>query len=207
MKTKWLFTILMMIILLSQINGFAAASENSKEEDLRFRVLANSDTEDDQLTKQAVYYLMQQEILSTLASEKLWEKESLIKEIEKHIPQWQAKVEQALLAREEPYHATVRFEQHAFPVKQTEGEQYPAGVFDTIVITLGEGKGENWWCSIFPSFCEKVLISKEDQEKPIKEKSCKTNLSPEVETTAATIKVDSYIVKWFQKGWNWISKE
>lgn len=30
---------------------------------------------------------------------------------------------------------------------------YPAGVYDAILITLGEGKGENWWCVLFPPLC------------------------------------------------------
>src|SRR5699024_12022407 len=40
-----------------------------------------------------------------------------------------------------------------FPIKKYGNFLYPAGEYEAIVITLGEGLGENWWCVLFPPLC------------------------------------------------------
>lgn len=40
-----------------------------------------------------------------------------------------------------------------FPKKIYKGVLYEAGNYESLVITLGEGIGENWWCVLFPPLC------------------------------------------------------
>lgn len=40
-----------------------------------------------------------------------------------------------------------------FPTKQYENFQLPAGNYNTLRITIGEGTGENWWCVLYPQLC------------------------------------------------------
>ncbi|KAA2302408.1 stage II sporulation protein R, partial [Clostridioides difficile] len=40
-----------------------------------------------------------------------------------------------------------------FPTKLYGGTVYPAGDYEAVRITLGEGKGQNWWCVLFPPLC------------------------------------------------------
>ena len=40
-----------------------------------------------------------------------------------------------------------------FPTKSYEDITFPAGEYDAIHITIGEGKGENFWCVMFPALC------------------------------------------------------
>ena len=51
-----------------------------------------------------------------------------------------------------------------FPKKIYKGVTYPEGKYQSLVITLGEGKGDNWWCVLFPPLC---LIEAEESEENI----------------------------------------
>ena len=54
----------------------------------------------------------------------------------------------------------VSFGNNYFPNKNYKGVNYPAGNYESLVITLGEGKGHNWWCVLFPPLC--LLDERED---------------------------------------------
>lgn len=40
-----------------------------------------------------------------------------------------------------------------FPSKKYKGITYKDGYYESLVVTLGEGKGDNWWCVLFPPLC------------------------------------------------------
>ena len=42
---------------------------------------------------------------------------------------------------------------HLFPYKTYGSYQFPAGVYDTLLVTIGSGRGSNWWCLAFPPLC------------------------------------------------------
>ena len=43
--------------------------------------------------------------------------------------------------------------QNYFPSKVYKGVVYKEGMYDSLVVTLGNGKGQNWWCVLFPPLC------------------------------------------------------
>ena len=57
--------------------------------------------------------------------------------------------------------AAVSLQKEAFPVRQYDTFTLPAGVYDSLRITIGAGEGQNWWCVIFPSLCVSA-VSVED---------------------------------------------
>ena len=50
-------------------------------------------------------------------------------------------------------HVTVSLSRESYPTKSYEGFTLPAGKYESLRITLGEGKGHNWWCIVFPPVC------------------------------------------------------
>lgn len=52
-----------------------------------------------------------------------------------------------------PYNATVCLGKSYFPTRHYEGFTLPAGTYDALKVTIGEGKGQNWWCIMFPALC------------------------------------------------------
>lgn len=48
---------------------------------------------------------------------------------------------------------TINFGMNYFPEKDYKGIKYEEGYYESLLITLGEGKGDNWWCVLFPPLC------------------------------------------------------
>lgn len=51
-----------------------------------------------------------------------------------------------------------------FPEKSYKGVTYPEGDYDALRIILGDGKGDNWWCVMFPPLCISEITDTEDYE-------------------------------------------
>ena len=47
----------------------------------------------------------------------------------------------------------VNYGMNYFPEKRFKGVTYEEGYYESLVVTLGEGKGDNWWCVLFPPLC------------------------------------------------------
>ena len=56
---------------------------------------------------------------------------------------------------------TINYGNNYFPEKEYKGVMYPEGNYESLVITLGSGLGENWWCVLFPPLC---LLEAEEEE-------------------------------------------
>ncbi len=51
------------------------------------------------------------------------------------------------------YHATVKLCEESFPDRTYDGVTLPQGVYDALIIELGSGQGNNWWCVVYPPLC------------------------------------------------------
>ncbi len=51
------------------------------------------------------------------------------------------------------YTARAALKREEFPTRVYEGVTLPAGVYDALIIELGTGKGDNWWCVLYPPLC------------------------------------------------------
>ena len=49
---------------------------------------------------------------------------------------------------------TVELSREAYPTREYEAVTLPAGIYDSLRVTIGEGEGRNWWCVVFPPLCE-----------------------------------------------------
>ncbi|MCD8364210.1 MAG: stage II sporulation protein R [Clostridiales bacterium] len=118
---------------------------------LRFHVLANSDSSEDQELKLRVrdavgtYMSEQLEGVSSLGESKVIVEENLA-EIEKIA---ESEVEAAGYA----YPVTASLETGVFPEKTYGSFTFPAGVYEALRVVIGEGDGHNWWCVMYPNLC------------------------------------------------------
>ena len=53
----------------------------------------------------------------------------------------------------------INFGYNYFPTREFKGHTYEEGFYESLVISIGEAKGDNWWCVMFPNLC---LIEKND---------------------------------------------
>ncbi len=56
----------------------------------------------------------------------------------------------------------IDFGMNYFPSKEYKGIKYEEGYYESLVITLGKGEGDNWWCVLFPPLC--LIEGEEDTE-------------------------------------------
>jgi stage II sporulation protein R len=65
------------------------------------------------------------------------------------------------------YKANIRIGREEFPERNYGGEIYPAGEYTALIVELGEGEGENWWCVLFPSLCLSAVKGEDSVEASI----------------------------------------
>ncbi len=51
------------------------------------------------------------------------------------------------------YQAKAKLCQENFPDRKYDGITLPQGVYDALIVELGSGKGDNWWCVVYPPLC------------------------------------------------------
>lgn len=151
-----LLSILFMIVMAweGQRIDAAVAGGPIPEESIRLRILANSDNPSDQLVKReirdAVVAQMQRWVLELDNPQSLEDAKVLTRS---HLPEIRQLVGQELSKRGVTYAYDVTLGSVPFPTKLYGGTVYPAGEYEAVRITLGEGKGQNWWCVLFPPLC------------------------------------------------------
>jgi stage II sporulation protein R len=148
---------------------------------IRLRILANSDLESDQALKRQVRDAVNAQI--TLWVKDLTSLEKAKTVIHEKLPEIQAIAERVVADQGSDQSVKVKFGKVQFPTKLYGQFLYPAGEYQAILITLGEGKGANWWCVLYPPLCfldfsNGVAVSDGFEGK----KTAKAAAAPKVET-------------------------
>lgn len=131
------------------------------EESIRFRVIANSDSIEDQNKKKEIKKAVDTELNKLMIqATNIEEARNLIKNdlptIEKIINEFNVDYK-------------MNYGYNYFPEKEYKGITYDAGNYESLVITLGSGIGKNWWCVMFPPLC--LLEAEENDLKEVEYKS------------------------------------
>jgi stage II sporulation protein R len=156
-KLVMLFTLLLIIIgsTTIYIKGEMKKVDNTvpvfKEKLIRFHVIANSDSDEDQKLKLKV----RDEIIAYLdpmldKSKSIEQSEQIINENKDKIVEVSSKV---IKDNEYKYDVKVELGYSNFPTKQYSNIVLPAGNYKALKVVIGEGKGKNWWCVMFPPLC------------------------------------------------------
>lgn len=156
MKYKLLIVSLVLIISIIYIlNSYLTAQEaymdGIRDEIIRFHVRANSDSEEDQALKLKVRDKILKETKYLLKESKsIDETRSIMKNNLDNIKYIAQKV---LEDEGENYDVNVTFGIERFPTRKYGNLVFPAGEYEALVVDIGEGKGQNWWCVMFPPLC------------------------------------------------------
>lgn len=145
------------IILIIFILSTAFFSNNNKitipEDSIRFRIIANGNELKDQYLKQNIRKDLENNLF------KLIENSKSIEETRKIIIDNQYLIEETLDKYNTPYN--INYGYNYFPEKEFEGTTYSEGDYESLVITLGEAEGDNWWCVMYPPLC---LLESEQED-------------------------------------------
>ena len=184
--------ILIFILLISYARAKSSDISNSV---LRLHILANSNTYTDQQLKLAVRNRVLDEtkdIFKNAGSAK--ESARLAEENSALI---QSIAEDEIKVQGFNYPVTVSVEKAAFPTK-TYGElALPSGKYTAVRIKIGEAKGENWWCVMYPPLCfADGVITASDEAKSLSDDSY--NLVTGKDNGAIPVEIRFKIVEIFQ---------
>lgn len=118
---------------------------------IRFRIIANSNSIKDQNIKQKVKLALEKEIVKTTVNAKNKEEAKL--NINKNLENYEAIVKNVLKDNNENIKFDLNYGDNYFPEKTYKGVKYEEGNYESLVVTLGKGAGNNWWCVLFPPIC------------------------------------------------------
>lgn len=125
------------------------------KEVLRFHVLANSDSEEDQAVKvkvrDAVLAYMEENMEQELKAEpdagatRTW--------VETHLRELEEVADRTVAQEGYLYQSRAEVEVSYFPDKRYGDIFFPQGEYEALKIKLGKARGHNWWCVLYPSLC------------------------------------------------------
>ena len=124
---------------------------NEYEGIIRFHVIANSNSGEDQALKLKVRNCVLAKVQNRMSEScTAAETRRYIEENLGEIEEWAG---QCVRAEGYDYKVAARIGVTAIPAKEYDDVYFPAGNYEALTITIGEGKGHNWWCVIFPPLC------------------------------------------------------
>ncbi len=174
LKNSSIVLFLLFIYILFSAGSYSLAiSSDLSQSVFRLHVLANSDSKEDQELKLKVRDNLldfMNEICSNCST-----KEEAMKIANENKDKFQEIAENTIKENGFNYSVKININNFYFPTKSYGDISLPAGYYDALRVEIGEAKGQNWWCVMFPSLC---FI---DVSSGIVDKNAKENLEDNLE--------------------------
>lgn len=138
-------------VFVSAISYVNAVSEDISDSVFRLHVIANSDSKEDQDLK----YKVRDAVLEYMnnISADCSSKEEVIRLAYEHQDDFISVAEKVIRENGFDYNVKIEIGNFEFPTKYYGDISLPAGFYDALKIEIGEAKGQNWWCVMFPPLC------------------------------------------------------
>ena len=160
-KTMKIFVPIFLFLLLisAYVTPFIQTSERISDDVFRLHILANSDNEEDQQLKLKVRDAVLkkgQNVFTDCSS-----LEEIIASCESNIDLFEETATECI--KENGYHYSVNayVDKEYFNTREYEEITLPSGIYNALKIEIGEAKGHNWWCVMFPAICLSAVSDSE----------------------------------------------
>lgn len=143
--------LLIIYVFLSAKSYSSAVFNDLSNSVLRLHVIANSDDTSDQELK----YKVRDSVLAHMKelSKDCKTKDEAIQILNEHLQEFSFIAKKTIKENGYDYNVNVSISKCAFPTKYYGDISLPAGLYDALKIEIGEAKGQNWWCVMFPPLC------------------------------------------------------
>lgn len=151
-KFLTLIAILIVLVTAAAIAVNAQSGVSSENSDyLRIHVRANSNSQ----TDQSVKYLVKDEVVKFITPyvAECVDKPTAMKVVESILPQLEEVCDKKLEECGFSYTSKASVREEKFPTRVYGDLTLEDGVYDALIIELGLGTGDNWWCVIYPPLC------------------------------------------------------
>ena len=152
-KKRWIKAVsgALVICLMLSVCQLHGTCQGVRENVVRLHILANSDSEQDQALKLKVRD-------AVLAASADWPQTAdsaaeALALAEERLPEIQAVARHVILAEGYDYPVTAEVCRMYFTTRQYDTLTLPAGMYDAVRISIGDGAGQNWWCVMYPPLC------------------------------------------------------
>lgn len=122
-----------------------------RESLIRLHVVGASNSQEDQEIKLKVRDAITEKLEAVMSE--LPDMETAKAYIQAHLPELESAANSALQAAGSAKEVVVSLMEEAFPAREYDTFVLPAGVYESLRVTIGEGLGKNWWCVVFPRLC------------------------------------------------------
>lgn len=146
---KKLFVVLMCVVMCISCTLFVGCSES--ESVVRIHIRANSNSEDDQGVKLKV----RDEIVEYISGEigECQSSDEVLEVLENNLTNLEGIADKVLRLNGFEYSSSASIDYEYFPSRDYEGITFPSDYYNALIIRLGSGTGDNWWCVAYPPLC------------------------------------------------------
>ncbi|MDY6366940.1 MAG: stage II sporulation protein R [Clostridia bacterium] len=150
MKKSGITFIFVLIIVLAVVLATLPVNETHAEY-LRIHIRANGNSEEEQ----AVKYVVKDRVVDYLAPilAGCESKEKALKTLEDSLSGIESVCDKTLAEQGFSYKAKASVRKENFPTRTYDNLTLDGGIYDALIIELGSGKGDNWWCVAYPPLC------------------------------------------------------
>ena len=159
---KYIPLFIIIIVAYVAISNIVVANNLIPDDAIRVRVIANSNSDYDQQIKMEVKELLEDDMYNILENVKSVDEART--NISSNLDNVKNDIDKYLKDRNYYLGFNLNFGYNYFPNKKFKGVTYKEGYYESLVVTLGEGKGDNWWCVLFPPLCLIEAESSDDVE-------------------------------------------
>lgn len=186
---------LVLALLITPLTGFAKDSGHLRQGVVRLHILANSDSEADQQLKLAVRdrILAETDELFGNASSGTQALEAARQNLDRIVELAQ----QEITANGYSYPVLGKVTRLYFTTRVYDDVTLPAGDYDAVQLTIGEGKGHNWWCVMYPPMCIPAAQAKRDY--PEEEEIRSLNTRPAYKMGFAVVELAEQVAHYFER--------
>ncbi len=159
---KLILLILSVIVLSAVSNNYQQNYYVIPDQSIRIRIVPNSNNIKDQYIKKQVKTNIELELQNDLKNTTTIENSRRI--IKSNINKYNKVINKVLINEKYTKKYNIDYGYHHFPEKVYKGVKYKEGEYESLLITLGDAKGDNWWCVLFPPICSLEEESKNNEK-------------------------------------------
>ena len=148
---KYVPYFIVVIAIYMMIGHFVSAKYTIPKEAIRVRVIAGSNDKYDQEVKMNVKDIVTSDMYNLMSNVDSIERAR--ESITNNIPTLSKDIDKYLNEINYNTNYDINFGYNYFPKKVYKGVEYKEGMYESLVVTLGNGEGNNWWCILFPPIC------------------------------------------------------
>ena len=175
-------------------------SKALEENLVRLHVVANSDSQEDQDLKLQVRDAIVAQLNGVM--EELDSAQEAKEFLAEHLGELEDTANRVLQQAGSHLKAQVSLALEEFPTRVYDTFQLPAGLYEALRVTIGEGAGHNWWCVVFPTLC--VPASSEGFQETAEASGLSSQLAGTLTREEGEYEIRFQFLDWLGQVKNWL---